>query len=566
MSKNPSRGRPSGNIFESVQIPSIPRNTFDLSHQHYSSGNMARLIPVFWMDTTPGDRIALSIEQLVRFAPMTFPVFSQFFIKYRAFAVPIRLLMPQDDYEKFVTGGEDGKQIAPWPMYSLKSIIAATDRTNPLDEEDGTYISSLPDYLGIEVANADGPYIYDEFPETPISVLPFRAYQFIYNEWFRDQKLQAEVEWERTSTVSYGELSELTKLRRVNWKKDYFTSAFTEPQLGEDVFLPIGGDAPVYGRQATTLIMQKYTNNGSGYNPAAGVLNVNDLGVVRSSQDSSSSLNLASKAYWDQAVGTDVYDVPLYADLTNAVSASINELRASLAIQRWKELNARAGVRLPEWMLAHFHVRSSDARLQRPEYLGGMSVRVSIGEVLQTSSNTEDSALGDFAGHGAAYADGFLFNRFIEEQSIVMVLAYVVPKPMYTTGMDRFWFKDDKFDFVDPMFGNLGEQEVWNGELYLGPNSLPETAKRRFGFQSRYAEYKYKPSRVSGQMRTTLKAWHVGREFNQRPELTSGFVTAYPSDRIFNVIDEKEDKLFFNFNFNIRYTTSLPYYGTPSII
>ena len=526
---------------------------------------MARIIPVFWMDTTPGDRIAFSIEQLVRFAPMTFPVFSQFFIKYRAFAVPLRLLMPQDDYEKFVTGGEDGKQVSNWPMYSLKAIMGATDGTQP-EGEQKTFISTLPDYLGIEVADANGPYNYDEFPETPISVLPFRAYQFIYNEWFRDQKLQAEVEWERTSTVSSGELVDITKLRRVNWKKDYFTSAFTEPQLGEDVFLPIGGDAPVYGRQATQLILQKFTNNGAGYDPFPGPVGVNNVGILQDSSTTPSSINVASKAYWDQAVGTDVYDVPMYADLTNAVSASINELRASLAIQRWKELNARAGVRLPEWMLAHFHVRSSDARLQRPEYLGGMSVRVSIGEVLQTSSNTEDSALGDFAGHGAAYADGFLFNRFIEEQSIVMVLAYVVPKPMYTTGMDRFWFKDDKFDFVDPMFGNLGEQEVWNGELYLGPNADADTAKSRFGFQSRYAEYKYKPSRVTGQMRTTLKAWHVGREFSSRPELTSTFVTAYPSDRIFNVIDQNEDKLFFNFNFNIRYTTSLPYYGTPSII
>lgn len=547
------RSRSYGNIFNSVEIPGIPRNTFSLSHSNKLSMNMADIVPVWWCETIPGDRISCNVEHLLRFMPMTFPVMDRFSITFRAYAVPLRLLVPQEDYEEFITGGEDGKAVGKWPMASMADIAAQSSR-----DSDDSIVGSLADYLGFPTALNGTPVEFDKFPDVPVSVLPFRAYQFIYNEWIRDEKLQDPIEWVRSAdTPTQEEIALITQMRRVGWKKDYFTSAFTEPQLGEDVFLPLGGLAPV-----------QYDGSGnvtSVFKNAAGSSSV--MSGSASLEAVSGGYNLTnSKTGVDRRVVNYDPNGTLFADLTEATSASINELRLAVAVQRWKELNARAGVRLPEWLLAHYHVKSSDARLQRPEYLGGLRARISIGEVLQTSSNSADSALGDMAGHGISVAQGRIFNKYIEEQSIVMILAYVMPDTTYMNGMNRFWFKDDKFDFADPIFGNLGEQEIWNGELFVGPGMTAQQIKGRFGFQSRYAEYKFAPSEVHGEMRTSLMDWHMARSFDKLPELTSTFIEANPTDRIFNVQAKEYQKLLLHCYFDIRKTTSLPYFGTPSVL
>lgn len=561
--KNPSRGRPSGNIFESVQIPGIPRNTFNRSCFHVTTFNMGELVPIHWFDTTPGDRSAMSLAHLLRFMPMQFPVLDRFEITFRAFAVPLRLLVPQDDYEQFITGGEDGKAVVPWPMHSMLRIAEYSNRSlhgglTPVD--DRSIVGSLADYLGWQTTDLEGSVAsWDAFPDEPVSVLPFRAYQFIYNEWFRNQQLQDEVRWDRSMTTANDEVAQIVKLRHVNWRKDYFTSAMTEPQLGEDVFLPFGGHAPVWANEQVAGLYL-YQNGGSEEMSRQGTLQYDSIDGV-GVDSGQGPISIATKD------NPDADGPAFYADMTDVVSTSINEFRRALAVQRWKELNARAGVRLPEWMLAHYHVRSSDARLQRPEYLGGLKASVSIGEVLQTSQSTTDSALGDMAGHGLSMGAGFLYNRFIEEQSIVMILVYVMPKEsLYMTGMNRFWFKDDKFDFVDPLFAHLGEQEIWQGEISIDTINGADNPKNRFGYQSRYAEYKWSPNRVSGEMATTLKAWHMGRDFTGKPELTSTFITANPTHRIFDVESEQFHKLLLRVDFDHRYTTCLPYYGTPSIL
>lgn len=552
MAKKRRRSRSYGNIFNSVQIPGIPRNTFDLSHYNKLTFNMGQIIPIWWDETMPGDRISVNIEQLIRFMPMTFPVMDNFSITMRAFAVPMRLLVPQEDYEEFITGGEDGKAVGKWPMAPMGTIAGFCGSSS--------IVGSLADYLGFPTAINGNPISAGSFPSVPVSVLPFRAYQFIWNEWFRDEKLQDEIEWVRgADTPTDDELSVITQLRRVGWRKDYFTSAFTEPQLGEDVFLPMGGMLPVQLGNPTKSWKVVDSRDGSLIGPLQaaaddprGTYTMKSAGSSGPAGTSSVSLNPNGS---------------LQVDLQDMVAPSINELRLSFAVQRWKELNARAGVRLPEWLLAHYHVKSSDARLQRPEYLGGLRARISVGEVLQTSADTESSALGDMAGHAMSLSQGRIFNRYIEEQSIVMIVAYVMPtQPSYMNGMKRFWFKDDKFDFADPIFGNLGEQEVWNGELFVGPGMMAEQVKGRFGFQSRYAEYKFAPSEVHGEMRTSMMAWHMARSFEELPELTGTFIEADPTDRIFNVTSKDFTKIVGNFFFDIRKTSSLPYYGTPSIV
>lgn len=554
MAKKRRRSRSYGNIFNSVQIPGIPRNTFDLSHYNKLTFNMGQIIPIWWDETMPGDRISVDIEQLIRFMPMTFPVMDNFSITMRAFAVPMRLLVPQEDYEEFITGGEDGKAVGKWPMASMSDLASYSVTMG------SSIVGSLADYLGFPTVVGNELIPAGSFPDVSVSVLPFRAYQFIWNEWFRDEKLQDEVEWVRGSaTPDFEELRAITQLRRVGWRKDYFTSAFTEPQLGEDVFLPLGGMLPVELGDPTKF----WTVVDSADNSEIGPLQVtpdDPRGTYTVKTSSTSGPGMTTRVSLDP-------EGSLQIDMQNVVAPSINELRLAFAVQRWKELNARAGVRLPEWLLAHYHVKSSDARLQRPEYLGGLRARISIGEVLQTSADTESSALGDMAGHAMSLSQGRIFNRYIEEQSIVMIVAYVMPtQPSYMNGMKRFWFKDDKFDFADPIFGNLGEQEIWNGELFVGPDMTPEQIKGRFGFQSRYAEYKFAPSEVHGEMRTTMMGWHMARSFDTLPELTGTFIEADPTDRIFNVTSQDFAKIVGNFFFDIRKTSSLPYYGTPSIV
>ncbi len=559
MAKKRRRSRSYGNIFNSVQIPGIPRNTFDLSHYNKLTFNMGQIIPIWWDETMPGDRISVNIEQLIRFMPMTFPVMDNFSITMRAFAVPMRLLVPQEDYEEFITGGEDGKAVGKWPMSSMSTI--ASYCVDPVSGyESKPLVNTLPDYLGFPTAINGSPIMSDEYPSVPVSVLPFRAYQFIYNEWFRDEKLQDEIEWVRgADSPAFEELGVITQLRRIGWRKDYFTSAFTEPQLGEDVFLPMGGMLPVQ--------LGNPSQSWDVVNPANGSV----IGPLQAAADDPRGTYTMKSAGSSGPAGTSSVSLnpngSLQVDLQDMVAPSINEMRLAFAVQRWKELNARAGVRLPEWLLAHYHVKSSDARLQRPEYLGGLRARISVGEVLQTSADTESSALGDMAGHAMSLSQGRIFNRYIEEQSIVMIVAYVMPtQPTYMNGMKRFWFKDDKFDFADPIFGNLGEQEVWNGELFVGPGMTSEQVKGRFGFQSRYAEYKFAPSEVHGEMRTSMMAWHMARSFDTLPELTGTFIEADPTDRIFNVTSKDFAKIVGNFFFDIRKTSSLPYYGTPSIV
>lgn len=554
MAKKRRRSRSYGDIFNSVQIPGIPRNTFDLSHYNKLTFNMGQIIPIWWDETMPGDRISVNIEQLIRFMPLTFPVMDNFSITMRAFAVPLRLLVPQEDYEEFITGGEDGKAVGKWPMASMKIFAEeTTTSTNNL-------VGTLPDYLGFPTVVDNTPIPQGSYPDIPVSILPFRAYQFIWNEWFRDEKLQDEIPWVRSAdTPTTDEISDVVELRRVGWRKDYFTSAFTEPQLGEDVFLPMGGMLPVQlGNPAKSWDV---------VNPANGSV----IGPLQAAADDPRGTYTMKSTSGSGPAGTSSVSLnpngSLQVDLQGIVAPSINELRLAFAVQRWKELNARAGVRLPEWLLAHYHVKSSDARLQRPEYLGGLRARISVGEVLQTSADTESSALGDMAGHAMSLSQGRIFNRYIEEQSIVMIVAYVMPtQPSYMNGMKRFWFKDDKFDFADPIFGNLGEQEVWNGELFVGPGMTTEQVKGRFGFQSRYAEYKFAPSEVHGEMRTSMMGWHMARSFDALPELTGTFIEADPTDRIFNVTSQDFAKIVGNFFFDIRKTSSLPYYGTPSIV
>lgn len=589
---------PRSNLFNSVAIQKPKRNLFDLSHNNLLTMDWQKLIPTCMIYTIPGDTIKLSLGHLVRFMPMKFPVMDDYYIAHRAFAVPIRLLY--DDYEEFFTGGEDGKATPVFPTSPLTTPLAAGQDPDGFQKLYGT--SSLADYLGIptnmfygEASQDSSGFMLGQNTRLNISKLPFRAYKLIWQTYFKNENIDypayidADVDTGGSTSSVFTE--EYANLLPVGWRKDYFFSALPFTQRGQDVTLPIGGFAPValnpnglpqanalvlrstYGRQFAAPDTQV---QGIQYAP-----NSSDRSVgVTLNRITSNEPDVTSSANRLRFPTAQEYEssgqIPhLAADLSNATSTTINELRRAIALQRWYELNARVGVRFPEYLLGHYGVRSSDARLQRPEYLGGLRSRVSIGEVLQTSQTTEDSPLGDYAGHGLSADGGFLFKHFSEEPEIILVLSYIMPKPSYMQGLSRFWTKNDKFDFADPMLANLGEQPVYNYELYMQPNPTIVNGinpnMEVFGYQSRYAEYKYMPNEIHGHMRRSLKSWHSALDFTAPPGLNQSFIYAKPSNRIFAVEDVNSpnaesginDKFICRISFNIKAVRPLPFYGTP---
>lgn len=548
------------NIFNSVEIPRIPRNVFNLDHTHFTSINMADIVPVYVDETIPGDRWFCALDYFLRFKPMTLPVLDRFHITFRAFAVPYRLLMTQEGYEKWIQDDKNSSPRPSFPQSALNALFSQyySSARDVQNKATAGLVGTLWDYLGLPTVTGDGTPIktFNQISGASCQIFPFRAYNFIYDEWFRNEFIQEEIGYERSDVFKASEVSSWG-LRRVNWHKDYLTSALPAPQLGADVVLPMGGSVPISG---TGRVMFEDPEN-----PIIGGSSVIVDGTTSTTYPPGSPFGIRTS---DGSSFIYPNNPALIGDLSQAIGPSINELRLAFAVQRWKELNMRAGVRLPEWLLAHYHVRSSDARLQRPEYLGGFKTYFSAGAIFQNSAEG-GNGLGSYAGELSAYSGQTLFNRFIEEQSVLMILAYVTPEVTYAQGIKRFWLKTDNLDYADPIFGNLGEQEVFLEEvLAASPTPVPwqsSNTKRRFGFQSRYAEYKHNVNRVTGDIRSSMMDYTAARFFSSVPALNDDFITANPSSRIFNYTGDSFKAIDMVLSFKMRVTRSLPYYGTPSI-
>lgn len=502
------------NLFNSVSIRKPKKNLFDLSHEKKLSCNMGELIPVYLQEVVPGDKFKVKSELLLRMAPMIAPMMHRVNVYVHYFYVPYRLLW--DNWQKFITGGEDGLQTPTFPTITINEAAKAA-----------AYKGTLSDYLGIpQTSSAEtvaNPLV--------VSALPYRAYACIFSEYYREQNLQTVVPYTKNDTVDATEWASIQALRKRGWEKDYFTSCLPWTQRGADVVLP---GTPDYKSPAIVWDSISNTAAGNGALTTSG-----GTGAITDPADGNAA----------QIQNLDGYDI------------TVNNLRRSIKLQEWLEKNARAGSRYIEQILSHFGVMSSDARLQRPEYLGGGKQPVVISEVLNTS-DTATRPQGSMAGHGISVGSTNEFKKYFEEHGIVMGIMSVLPRTAYQQGVPREFRKFDKLDFYWPEFANLGEQAVINNELYHQYASGGSNTGT-FGYQSRYAEYKFARSSVHGDFKDTLAFWHMGRFFSSQPALNVNFILSDPTHRIFAVTDPAVHKVYVQVYNDVKAIRPMPVFGSP---
>lgn len=517
--------------FESISIRKPKSSVYNLSHERKLTMSMGDLVPIFCEEVLPGDKFRVNTEVLMRLQPMIAPVMHRVNAYIHYFFVPNRLIW--NDWEKFITGGRLGQDSPVFP-----TLIGSA---NDAKSTGLMGVGSLADFFDIPVQMIDK----EQVEMIPISQLPFRAYQRIYNEYYRDQNLEAEIDIPQDSgALGYNDDAtlDMLALRKRAWEKDYFTSALPFAQRGDEVLLPLQGDAPVSGH------VRWSTPSG--------------LAATANVRASGGTLQEGESPYESMFISANTNGLvnPIHADLSEASATSISELRRAFALQRWLEKMARGGSRYVEQMLYMFGVRSSDARLQRSVYLGGGKLPIQISEVLQTSK-TDTSPQGNMSGHGftAGVTNGF--KKYFEEHGLVIGILSVIPRTGYMQGLPKLLTKTDRFDYYWPDFAHIGEQEVKKYELFYDPSLLSNNDT--FGYQPRYAEYRYKFDKVNGELRTSLKQWHMANDYSAQPSLNNTFVKANPTTRIFAVESADWHKLIVDIYFDFKAIRPVAKYGEP---
>jgi hypothetical protein len=521
--------------FTMIPKADIPRSSFDCQSTHKTTFDAGYLVPVYVDEMLPGDTFRLNMTAFTRLATPLYPIMDNMHLDSFFFFVPNRLIW--NNWQKFM-----GQQANPGSSISY----VVPQQVSPAG---GYAIGSLQDYMGLPTVGQVGA-------GNTVSHCAFwpRAYNLIYNEWFRDENLQNSVH------VDLGDgpdtVTDYILLRRGK-RKDYFTSALPWPQKGASVSLPLGSSAPVISDGTIPTI-----NSSSGSNNL-------QLWVTNNGTSNPIGTNPASSGNGYVTFGNNT---GLYADLSQATAATINQLRQSFQIQKLLERDARGGTRYTEIIRSHFGVISPDARLQRPEYIGGGSTAININPIAQTSGTNASGTttpMGTLAAMGTALAHNHGFTYSSTEHGVIIGLVSVRADLTYQQGLARMWSRSTRYDFYFPAFATLGEQAVLNKEIYVTGGSGDNNV---FGYQERWAEYRYNPSRISSLFRSTaagtIDAWHLAQKFTSTPTLNSTFIQDTPPvSRVVAVGASANGQQFiFDSFFDVKKARPMPMYSVPGLI
>ena len=550
----------------------IGRSRFDRTHDHKTTISAGKLYPILCDEVLPGDTYSVDMSSLIRMSTPIHPVLDNCWLDTFWFFVPNRIVW--DHWKEFMGESPSDPYVNP-VEYTVPAFYQNADPGGgyqPIPHK------SLLDYLGLPAGTAPGRF----------SQLPVRGFCKIWNEWFRDQNLQNAInvstgDSDLTYATSYNNWANNVEaavnayvensahggdLPPVNKYHDYFTSALKEPQKGDPVGIPLSGFAPVY---ATTVFGVNGHLQGDAVKIVGGVNNQNitgELGVV-------SGTMVASTGSSPGIPQSNIRFSNLGADLSSVagVYATISDLRYAFQLQKFMEADNRGGTRYREILKQHFNVTSPDASMQIPEFLGGKRVPINMSQVLQTSATNEVSPQGNTAAYSLTTDKYSAFTKSFTEHGFVFCVACIRTDHTYSQGLEKMWSRFDKFDYYFPEFANISEMPIYNKEIYN--SSYTETdhdlADEVFGYQEAWAEYRYKPNRLSGEFRSTyttpLDVWHYGDDYSAQPYLSAGWIreTRTNIDRTLAVNDDTIDQFICDFYFKLNTTRVMPMYSIPGL-